>query len=402
MKWVSSLSSAKKSDAAVREVIAQVRQSLDGEKPHLLVLFITPHFEKDYSEAHKSVSEAFPSAYLVGCSAGGIIGGNEEVESRPAISLAAAVLPNVQIHPFRVEDEEMPDLDDGPRSWHKLIGVDPANEPHFIILSDPFTIQIENFLAGMDFAYPKSVKIGGLASGAGAPGKNALFLNEQVSRSGLVGIALSGNVVIDPLVAQGCRPIGTPYPITDCDRNILLGLDGQPPLQKLQEIYETLEPRDQDLLQHSLFLGIASDSNIGDPATGDFLIRNIVSADPQKGYLAVGALLRVGQSVQFHLRDSETSHQDLKQVLDAYAKRKPVPAQGVPATSKGVLLFSCAGRGEHLYGKSNHDSLLFGRMVGGWPISGFFCNGEIGPVGKSTYVHGYTSCFGVVQAKDEV
>ncbi len=398
MKWVSAVSSSKKADGAVRETVAQVRKSLDGERPHLLALFVTPHFEKDYKEIHREISAAFPSAFLIGCSGGGIIGGSEEVESRPAISLAAAVLPNVQIHPFRVEDDDIPDLDAGPRAWHKVIGVDPSMEPNFVILSDPFSIQIENFLSGMDFAYPKSVKVGGLASGAGSPGKNALFLNEEMPRSGLVGVALMGNVVIEPLVAQGCRPIGTPFSITACDRNVLLGLDGQPPLQKLQEIYDTLDPRDQDLLQHSLFLGIVSDSN-GSAESDDFLIRNIVSADPQRGYLAVGALLRVGQSVQFHLRDAETSHQDLKHVLQRYSNRKSTPE--TPG-SKGVLLFSCAGRGTHLYGKSNHDSTLFGQMVGDWPISGFFCNGEIGPVGKSTFVHGYTSCFGIVRAKEGV
>lgn len=399
MKWFSAVSFSQNWEAAVHELVEKNQRSMEGDKPHLAVLFVTPHHEKSYKKIHQAVSKQFPSAFLIGCSGGGIIGGNKEVESEPAISLMVAHLPNVKIHPFRVADEELPDLDGSPKAWHKVIGVEPDVDPQFVILSDPFSIQIENFVRGMDYAYPKSVKIGGLASGAMAPGGNALFLNEQFSSSGLIGLAFSGDIVISPLVAQGCRPIGPLLRVTACDRNILLAVDDQPPLMALQEMYESLTPRDQNLLQSSLFLGIVSDSNNGDPGPGDFLIRNIVNADTQRGYIGIGALLRVGQSVQFHLRDAETSHQDLKHVLERYVARPELYNKDL-AQSQGVMLFSCAGRGSYLYGEANHDTNLFGRVVGNLPISGFFCNGEIGPVGQSTYVHGYTSCFGVFQPKE--
>ena len=268
-----------------------------------------------------------------------------------------------------------------------MIGVPAAEQPQFIVLADPYSIRIENLLMGMDYAYPKAAKVGGLASGATQPGENALYLNTVCYRSGAVGVALTGNVTLDVLVAQGCRPIGKSMRVTKCDRNILMELDGRPPLSILRELFMTLDARDQNLLQHALFMGLVMDPLKSHFTHGDFLVRNIVGMDTEKGFLAVGALLRQGQNVQFHLRDAQTSAEDLQQTLSMYASRS-----GHEQLS-GALLFSCLGRGEFLYGQSSHDTRLFQEKLGPIPVSGFFCNGEIGPVGGTTYLHGYTSCF---------
>src|SRR5256885_58541 len=170
-----------------------------------------------------------------------------------------AVLPDVTLTPFRVADSSLPGLDVSPREWHHLIGVPAADNPQFIVLADPYSIRIENLLMGMDYAYPKAAKVGGLASGATQPGENALYLNSVCYRSGAVGVALSGNVALDVLVAQGCRPIGKAMRVTKCDRNILMELDGKSPLTILRDLFLTLGARDQNLLQHALFLGLGMD-----------------------------------------------------------------------------------------------------------------------------------------------
>src|SRR6185436_17475688 len=221
------------------------------------------------------------------------------------------------------------------RQWEKLAGVSNTANPQFIVLADPFSIRVENLLMGLDYAYPKSVKVGGLASGAAQPGENALFYNSVCYRSGAVGLAMTGNIALDALVAQGCRPIGKPLRVTRCDRNILLELNGEPPLNVLRDLYTTLNSRDQTLLQNALFLGLVMDPMKSHFTQGDFLIRNIVGLDTDKGILAVGALLREGQLVQFHLRDAQTSTDDLEQVLSAYRTRA-----GHDQVA-GALLFSC-------------------------------------------------------------
>jgi small ligand-binding sensory domain FIST len=387
MRWLSAISDAKALPEAFDEAVSTLRKSLGDQKPDLCLAFVSSNFLSGYESLCEKLQAALGPRVILGCSGGGIVGPGREIEHQPALSITAAILPEVTITPFRVADTSLPDLDASPRVWHSLVGVNPADAPHFIVLADPFSIRVENFIMGLDYAFPKAVKVGGLASGATQPGENALFLNGVCYRSGAVGVAFTGNIALDALVAQGCRPIGRTYRITKCDRNILMELEGKPPLEVLKDLFLTLEPRDQNLMQNAMFIGLAQDSMKTHYTQGDFLVRNIVGLDAEKGIIAVGALLREGQSVQFHLRDARTSSEDLEQVLAAYQnhiRRNEV---------SGALLFSCLGRGEYLYGQPSHDTRVFQRKMGSIPIGGFFCDGEIGPVGGTTYLHGYTSCF---------
>ncbi|WP_317134429.1 FIST C-terminal domain-containing protein [Leptolyngbya sp. 7M] len=123
---------------------------------------------------------------------------------------------------------------------------------------------------------------------------------------------------------------------------------------------------------------------------GDFLIRNLLGVDPRTGAIAVGDRIRPGQRIQFHLRDATASADDLSTLLTRYRMHCTSTTSPV-----GALLFSCMGRGESLYEEPNFDSRLFTQHVGQISLSGFFCNGEIGPVGGTTFLHGYTSVFGI-------
>lgn len=288
---------------------------------------------------------------------------------------------------------QVPDLDAGPDKWESLIGVVPDCDPQFVVLADPYSFPVQDLLMGMDFAFPRASKIGGLASGAARQGGNALFLDGELLRSGAIGLALDGNVTVDTVVAQGCRPVGRPMRISKSDRNMLVELEGQPPLEVLRNLFQELPERDQQLLGNSLFLGVVMDELIDDPVQGDFLIRNVVGMDQASGGLAIGELLKEGQLVQFHLRDADTSSGDLQSVLSRYADENR--ENDIP----GALLFSCLGRGEYLYGRPNHDTNLFREKMGNVPLGGFFCNGEIGPVSGTTFLHGYTSSFGLFRPR---
>ncbi len=404
MKWASALSGkdflGAQSYGSVRELLHQCAErilfQLEGQRPDLLIIFISPHFQNEYEEIPQLLSKELSPQVLIGCSAGGLIGGGQEVEQEKAVALTAAVLPGVDIYPFHFDDQDLPDLDASPTEWEKLMGVKSTAEPSFILLPDPFSFKIDSLVLGLDFAFPRSIKLGGLASGASEPKINALFCNRDVYREGIVGAALAGNVVVDPLVAQGCRPIGKPMHITRCARNFLLELDGKPAVQMLKEVLDHLSEHDQSLARHSLFLGIGMNEFKEEYKAGDFLIRNIIGIEPRTGSLVVGEILNSERTVQFHLRDAETSSDDLRQLLNAY---KQSDGEQKSAQAAGALLFSCLGRGRHLYGQSNHDSNCFRQYLGEVPLGGFFCNGEIGPVGGTTFLHGYTSSFGIFREK---
>lgn len=365
-----------------------------GQKPDLVIAFVSPHYQRSYGRIPELIKDALSPGTFIGCSAGGLIAGGEEVEQDRGIALAGAVLPGVDLTGVHILNDSIPDGDAPPSAWEALTRVKPQSEPHFILLPDPFTFRIDSFVQGLDYAYPNSIKVGGLASGANKPGGNALFLNDETLNEGLVAVSVSGNVVVETVVAQGCRPIGKPYRVTSCQGNILLELDGKPAIRVLKEVLEDLPPQDQELARHSLFIGVVMNEFQEKFKGGDFLIRNLIGIVPEAGALVVGELLRNERTVQFHLRDAATSSDDLRAMLKNYTDRAPRDNR-----LAGALLFSCLGRGRYLYGHANHDSNSFREYLGEIPLAGFFCNGEIGPVGGTTFLHGYTSSFGLFRPK---
>jgi len=397
MKWFSSLSTSDSLEEATSQIIKDVKTSFGRLKPDLGLLFVSHSFRGELVDLWPFLRKEFPITNIIGCGAGGVIGGSKEIEGRPAVSLVCASLPHVSVQTFDLTQNQLPSPDGSPRPWRTLVG-EFQDLPHFILISDPFSIDSDAFVEGLDFAFPNATKIGGLASGGSEAGQNLLINNEKILYQGAVGVALSGNIQVQPVVAQGCRPIGKSLTVTACKGNLLLEVDTLPPLKYLSELYPDLSDRDKELLTHSLFLGVLMDSFNKSPRQGDYLIRNIVGLDEEKGIMVTGANLREGQTIQFHLRDAETSHDDLKHMLSKVGLKGSENASS--ASKKGVVLFSCLGRGEGLYGKSHHDISLVKSAWGDIPVGGFFCNGEIGPVNGKTYLHGYTSSIGLIGPRD--
>ncbi len=391
MKWGSAISEEAVLERAVFEAANAVRDRLGQSRADLVLAFVSPHYTGSYPQLPELVAAQFPGALLLGCSADGVIGAGHEVEQRAAFSLTAASLPGVDLVPFQVASPRLPaDLTEV-QAWRTLVGNPPMTNVHFLLLADPFTFDASPLIAGLDAAYPDSRKIGGLSSGGQLQGSSSLFLKSRVQRSGAVGVALSGNISIDTIVAQGCRPIGSPLIITQSQGNLLTELDGRPPLLVLRELYEALPESDQSLLRTSLFIGLEMKSDEVEFRPGDFLVRNIIGLDPDTGSIAIGALPKQWQVMQFLLRDSQTATADLTRLLSRYRGS---------ARPDGALLFSCLGRGIHLFGRPDHDTGLFREKLGPIPLGGFFCNGEIGPVGGSTFLHGYTSAFALFREAD--
>ncbi|MEX2430435.1 MAG: FIST N-terminal domain-containing protein [Dehalococcoidia bacterium] len=401
MKWASAISErpdlASALDECANAILPQLADAsqADGPSPQpagadLVFVFASPHYDVPGQSLAALAGEYFPGAVVAGCMGVGIIGAGHEVEHRAALSMTAARLPDVTVTGFHVRNRDLPSPDDPPDRWAELLGVPLDSGPQFIVLTDPYTIDGEALLNGLDFAFPAAAKIGGLASGGRR--NHALYLHNDVFHEGAVGIALSGNIIVDTVVAQGCRPIGHPMRVTKVEHNLVLALDGETPLETLQRLFESLSERDQELAKRNLFMGVAMDPLLEDAGQGDFLVRNVMGIDPQRGAVAVGALLREGQTVQFHVRDAQTSSDDLRLSLSSYASRATRDAMG-------ALLFSCTGRGRYLYGEPDHDTSIFHELIGDLPLGGFFCNGEIGPVSGVTYLHGYTSSFGIFRPR---
>ena len=392
MKWASAVSDNPELQTCMSECVGEIKEGL-GQPPDLIIAFVSSEFSTDYNKVVEIRKEMATDGVLIGCCGNGIIGAGKEIEHRPGFALAGATLPNISLHTFQVSDSQIPDGDDAPDKWEQLVGLNAIDQPDFIILSDPFSIRISNLVQGLDYAFPNNTTIGGISSGGRGPGENVLYLNDELIRQGAIGLAITGDAKIDTIVAQGCKPIGKPLRITQCDRNLLKEIDGNPPFQILENLYSTLDDTDRKLFEHSLFIGMVMDPFNDDPTMGDFLIRNILGADKNNNIIAIGELLREGQIIQFHLRDSEASSNELRNLLTS------ADLPDLRIDECGALLFSCLGRGSYLFGKPDHDTDMLKQHIGEIPLTGFFCNGEIGPVAGSTYIHGYTSSFGIISPK---
>lgn len=391
MLWASAISTATDAGDVVGEAVEQVAAQLGSRRPHVVFAFTTRAFAADQASLQARVRAEWGEALLFGCCASGVIGAGREVEEGSAVSITAGWLPNVRLVSLHVESRDLPPVYAERVAWQTALNLHGTPEPQFLIISDPFSFDTEEFVRGLDRAFLSSTKIGGLASGARQAGESLLYLGDRAYHSGAIVLALSGEVRVDSIVAQGCRPIGEPMFVTNCHGNLMRELDGKVPRDVLSELFDRLNERDQTLLGRALFVGLAMPGERPRIQAGEFLIRNVLGMDPQSGAIWVGAELEANSIVQFHVRDALSSSQDLERALLGYEAGNGKPA--------AALLFSCIGRGAGLYGSADHDSNALKRRLGELPIGGFFCSGEIGAVHGMTQVHGYTSAIAIISGQ---
>jgi small ligand-binding sensory domain FIST len=364
-------------DAAIGDAL----DGLAGARADLLILFVSAQFEPDLARIVERASERAEDAVLIGCTAGGVIGGASEVEDAPAIAAWAASLPSAGIVPFRLTFQQDGD--------HGIIdGLDemPSAERRdvMLMLSDPFSFPADLFLAHLNEHAPGVPVIGGQASGGLEAGRNALIANGEVVRDGAAGVILTGGASTSWFVSQGCRPVGETYAVTSAERNVIHELAGAPALRRLEEVYAAAGPRDQLLMRRGLHVGQAITELKPELARGDFLIRNVTGIDPKTGAMAITDVVEAGQTVQFQVRDADSAREDLRLVLERERQRDERPVVG-------ALLFSCNGRGQALFGQPDHDIGAVQRAFGVVPVAGFFAAGELGPVGGRNFLHGFTA-----------
>lgn len=388
MQFAAALSKIIDTEAAAVEVASKIQDQLRGQPIDLACLFFSAHHTEEAGRLAEVLRETLRPRLLLGCSGEGVITGAEEVETAPAITVWAAVLPDVTLHPLH--SSYSPTQDQFHLTGWPAPGVDDAS---FLLLADPFTTPIQDILGVLEDRYPGTQAIGGLAGGGQEAGMNRLILNDQMLDSGLVGVRLSGAVDIRPVISQGCRLIGERFVVTKAERNLIHELGGEPALGRLQTVFESLPEEDRPRASRAVHLGIVIDEHRDRFERGDFLIRNLLGADQTTGAVAVGEVVQEGQTVQFHLRDAASASEDFTSLLEAdYARHRHPPL--------GALMFSCCGRGQGLFGTPNHDAGTASTRLGSIPLAGFFAQGEIGPVGGRNFLHGYTASLALFAERD--
>jgi small ligand-binding sensory domain FIST len=364
--------------AAGYEAALRAREELGEEQVDLACVFATPEHLNAAAELAASVRELLTPQHLLGCVAQGVVSGERELEAGPGVSVWAASLPGASITPFHLDAELLDDA--GP-----LPGFDDAGI--VLLLVDPFSFPADRLLQLTDERHPGLPLVGGIALGGSGPGRQALLVDDALHTDGAVGAAIGG-VPVEAVVSQGCAPLGRESVITGADENVVLELAGRPALERLRETLAGLSERERTLAARGLLAGIVIDENQAEYARGDFLMRSILGADESTGAIAIGEHVRVGQTLRFHARDAESADGDLSEALaDVVGQAAATPA--------GALVFTCNGRGAGLFGAPDHDAGAIAGALRSRAVGGFFCGGEIGPVGGRSFLHGFTATLAV-------
>lgn len=412
----------------------QVGGAGGGAVADLAIVFFTRHHVANSIELARAVREVLSPRALIGVSAMGVVAGAVEVEQSPGVAVLAGSMPGVSFRGFTADDlMSMYDTTDGLDRLGTAIGA-RADLRALVLLSDPTTVPMIRLLPTLGDAAGDNVPIvGGMASSGSRPGSNALVLGGsdvigtggvgsiglgvgsaagvRVVRAGLVGLSISGNVRVDGVVSQGCRPFGPTMVVTKAKGNLVMELSGRSAVDQIRGLVSEFGERAEAMLRGGLFMGRVINEYKDRFGRDDFLIRPLVGVEPENGAVAVGDILRVGTTVRMHVRDAATARQDLAMLLDG---------QSVHDAPAGAMLVTCTGRGKKLFGEPHHDARALSRLftpgVSGEsraragtpvgpvapapPVAGFFAAGEIGPVGARSYLHGHTACAVLFRARD--
>ena len=361
---------------AFAEAAARAALGLGGAPCDLALVFAGQDNLEHAAAGLTAVHERLHPRALAGCGAQGVVGTGREIESGGVVVWAASLgegsgdgfhMEAIPAGEGRLAITGMPDVDDGDA---------------LVMFVDPYTFPAEALLAEMARSSPGVPVVGGLASAA--PPAAALFHGADVEHMGAVGLVLR-DVPLYCCVSQGATPIGPEMVVTAAEGNVIHELASRPALDRVMDaIAGELSPAEQALASQGLLIGIVIDENRPQYDRGDFLVRGLLAVDEEERSLTVGERVRVGQTVRLHVRDAASADEDLRIALERAAGELGGPASG-------ALMFTCNGRGSHMFGAAGHDAGALESEIGPAPAAGFFCAGEIGPVGRRSFVHGFST-----------
>jgi small ligand-binding sensory domain FIST len=379
-------------DGGMRDWAIELRQQLLAPKVSLGLVFMTPRYFPVAAQILELIRVHGQTPLLAGCSSTGLIVGGREWEEKPGVALSLFSWPGAELRACHFNQKQVEEAG-GPAYWRIKTGFAPGQANGWLVFADPFHLDAEAFLRGWNGAYPGAPAVGGLACGEFAQMTTQVYLDGDVFQEGGVALGLGGAVELITLVSQGCTPIGETWIITKAEGNFIHEIANRPAYEVLSETFGGLSSREQLQARGNLFIGLVVNEYLEEFHRGDFLVRNILGADPNTGSLAVGAWPRQGQTLQFQRRDAAAADEDAKSLLDRLAGRL------AGRRIYGGCLFSCNGRGHRLFGQMDHDAGLVQQKIGPLELTGFFCNGELGPIGDKTFLHSYTAALGLFAEK---
>jgi small ligand-binding sensory domain FIST len=362
----------------------RLRARLPAREVSLGLVFMSPKFFSHAEQVLEILRVHAQIPLLAGCSGGGLVANAEEIESAGGLVLALYSLPGAKLKGVRFTQDQVQSVN-GEDFWPGETGITPKDVNGWLAFIDPFHLDAENWLRSWNDNYAAQPVYGGLASSNSPEPVTQLYLDGEVFEDGGVAIAIGGDVTLAGVISQGCTPIGEAWTLTRVEQNLIRHIGNRPAYAVLSETVQKLSLEDQKKAAGNLHIGLVVNEYLEDFHRGDFLVRTLHGGDPNSGVLVVGTMPRTGQTIQFQRRDAASASEDMNELLALEKGRLD------ETEIYGGCLFCCNGRGKNLFGRPSHDAKLVQAHFGPTGLAGFFCNGELGPVGDRNFVHGFTA-----------
>jgi len=345
------------------EVLARTRGGAQGD---LGFVYLADELAGDTDRIVDYLREQSGIAHWSGCVGMGLCSNGRETYGEPALSVLLTPFSSERFRMIPAIDQDPGDWLATTRDWRRRQLASIA-----IVHGDPSSTGLPQLLSGLSDGLEGGFLIGGIASAEQLP----VQIADRAVGGGLSGVLFAGDVGIQTGLTQGCSLIGGRHRITACERNLIETIDGQPALDVFKETIGEVLARDLQRVGGYIFAALP----VTGSDTGDYLVRNLIGIDPDRGLLAIGDLVEPGQEIQFARRDADTAREDLERMVRDLTGRLPGPP-------RGGLYVSCLGRGRNLFGDDSAELRLVRDLLGDVPLSGFYANGEI----SHNRLYGYT------------
>jgi small ligand-binding sensory domain FIST len=356
------------------------------------IVFFTAEHAANGQKLLSTLTRITRTENIVGSSGAGILTGAGEIEGAPGVAVLVFASDKIQSEPFLFQPLRERDEDVGAQIAQTL---GAAADPHSlaILLPDTYNGQPHQLLRSLEQRMGFIPVVGAGSSENGTAQATYQVCGETLTSNAVAGLGLSGSFEAAITITQGCQPITKPMVITKAERNLIFEIDGRPAVEHFLRVLKGPLAEDLRRALMFVFVGLPATANQNHILPGEYLVRNIIGLDADKGIIGVADEVREGQQMIFTLRDGQRAREDLNQMLQRQAQKLDgrKPAFG--------FYFNCCARGNSLYGMPGIDTAYIRQTLGDFPLLGLFGGYELAPLGRANHLFAYTGVLALITEK---
>ena len=386
------LSSDSSTERAATEAADRAMSQAGISQADLALVFFTVDHLSNHQKMTAALARATKTDRIVGCSGAGVLTGEGEIERSPGVAVLVLASDRIESQLIYSQPLRGRDVEVGAEIAQAIRGK-LDGDSILVLFPDGYQSQPRHLFLGIEQRLGFLPVVGAGSSEDGTHGKTYQLCGEKISDNAVSGFLLSGCFETKIGITQGCQPITEPMVVTKADGNLITEIDGRPAFEALTRVLRG--PLSQDLRRALAFVfaGLPADPHGNTVGPGEYVVRNIVGVDPEKGILAVAEEVFEGERMIFTLRDSQRAREDLIQMLQRQAKSLD------GKTPRLGLYFNCCARGTPFYGIPGMDTAYIRQTLGDFPLIGFFGNFELGPLGRMNRLLAYTGVLVLITEK---